>query len=479
MEEAEVLAVKDKIVRGVFALTTRTFILQIIAFISTFILTILLSPSIFGVFFLVSAVISFLAYFSDIGLAAALIQKSSEPRNDELATVFTIQQILVGTIVVIFVFLSPIIAGFFNLNNDGLFLLQALLVSFFLSSLKTIPSILLERKLEFKLLIVPQILETLSFYLVAIILALNGKGIASFAWAAIARGVIGVISIYVISPWRISIGISFQAFRELITFGLPFQANSILALIKDDLMTIFLGKILPLSQVGYIGWAKKWAEVPLRLIMDSVIRVTFPAYARLQKDQKILGRAIEKSLFFLALLTFPATALLIIFIKPFIFIIPKYIKWEPALSSFYFFAVASLAAVFSSPLVNALNAIGKIRITLVLMIMWTVLTWFLVPFFVLIRGFNGVAFAAFIISFTSFLPLIVMKHYVKFQIIKLTYKPFIATLVMILFTYPFLIYFQSFTIVIITFILAVSIYAFFIYFWMRRELTPYIPRFIR
>jgi hypothetical protein len=37
--------------------------------------------------------------------------------------------------------------------------------------------------------------------------------------------------------------------------------HSFLALVKDDLLTVFLGKVLPFAQVGYIDWAKKWAEI--------------------------------------------------------------------------------------------------------------------------------------------------------------------------------------------------------------------------
>lgn len=475
MEEVDFSTVKNKIVRGVFVLTTRTFILQIIAFISTFILTVLLSPSVFGIFFIVSAVISFLSYFSDIGLAAALIQKSKEPTREELVTVFTAQQILVASIVVVAFLLAPTFATIYELEHDGLFLLQALLISFFLSSLKTIPSVLLERKLEFRLLVIPQILETSIFYFIVIILALAGAGVASFAWAAIARGIIGVITIYLISPWQISIGISVSVFKELLSFGLPFQANSLLALVKDDLVTIFLGKILPFSQIGYIGWAKKWAEAPLRLIMDSVVRVTFPVYARLQENKEILGRAIEKSLFFLALFTFSTTALLVLFIRPMVYLIPKYIKWEPAIFSFYLFAFASITASFSSPVVNALNAIGKIKTTLILMIMWTVLTWILVPIFIIFFGFNGVAMAAFAISFTGLLPLSIMRRFVKFRIFSPIYKSFIATLIMAIPTYLLLSLTNNLLFVIISLFIAVGIYGLVTWFWMREEILPYIP----
>lgn len=476
MEEAGFAQVKGKIISGVFALSSRTFILQIIAFAGTFFLTILLSPSIFGVFFVVSAVISFLSYFSDIGLAAALIQKETELTPDDLRTAFTIQQLLVGIIVIVTIVISPKVATFYKLDSSGLFLLQALIVAFFISSLKTIPSIIIERKLDFKLLVIPQILETSTFYLVAIILAFLGEGVKSFAWAAILRGIVGLVSIYLVSPWRMSFGVSRKAAVQLLSFGTPFQANSILALIKDDLITIFLGKILPLSQIGYIGWAKKWAEVFLRLIMDSVIRVTFPAFSRLQKNREILAKAIEKTLFFLALAIFPTTIAFVFYIRPLIALIPRYTKWEPALFSFYLFSFSSVWAAFSSPLVNALNAIGKIKITLILMVIWTVLTWVFVPLFTNLFGFNGVAIASFVISFTSFLPFILMKRVIRFRIIRPISKPMVATIIVALPIYLFLQTHQTITTIIISLAVGVFIYSSITWFWMSDEIAPYLPR---
>jgi len=276
MDKLTIEEIKKKSVKGIVALTSRTFILQIIALGATFLLTIYLTPSVFGIFFVVSAIISFLSYFSDIGLAAALIQKKEELTDDDLTTTFTIQQLLVLPISILAYLFAARIAAFYGLDKDGVMLFQALVISFFFSSLKTIPSVLLERSLKFHILVIPQIAETLGFYVVAVIFAWRGFGISSFTYAVLTRAIIGLILMYIVSPWRIRIGIERTVAKRLLKFGIPFQLNSFLALLKDDLMTVFLGKILPFSQVGYIGWAKKWAEVPLRLIMDSVIRVTFP-----------------------------------------------------------------------------------------------------------------------------------------------------------------------------------------------------------
>ncbi len=430
MEEIDIALIKQRSIRGIFALTSRTFVIQVISFIATFILTIYLTPQVFGIFFVVSAVIAFLSYFSDVGLAAALIQKKDSITNDDLKTTFTIQQGLVISIVLLALLLSVNIGKFYNFGSDGVLLFQALAISFFLSSLKTIPSIILERDLNFQKLVIPQIVETLVFNAVVVYLAINGFGIASFTYAVLARGLSGLIVMYFISPWKVSVGFSKESAKKLLTFGVPFQLNSLLALIKDDLFIAYLGKVLPIAQVGYIGFAQKWAFTPLRLIMDNVIRITFPSFSRLQNEKDVLTKAIEKSIFATSFLIFPALFGLVILSPYFVNLIPKYLKWEPALLSLAFFSMNAALSSISTPLTNALNAIGKIKITLYLMVFWTIATWVMTPLFIVMYGFNGVSFASALISLSVVIVIYLVRRYVKFDIFKATIYPLVSSIVM-------------------------------------------------
>lgn len=415
MEEIDIAVVVQRSIHGIFALVSRTLFIQIVSFVVNFLLTIYLSPTIFGVYFVVTAVIAFLSYFSDIGLAAALIQKKEPLTKEDLTTTFTIQQVLVITSCILALIASPFLAKFYNLKTPGLFLLESLIAAFFFSSLKTIPSILLERELKFDKLVIPQIVETLAFNIVALTLAIKGFGIASFSYAVLARGVLGLIAIYIIAPWKVSLGISIPTAKRLLSYGIPFQANSFLALIKDDLLIAYAGKVLPLAQVGYIGFAQKWAYTPLRLIMDNIIRITFPSFSRLQHDAGHLGKAIEKSLFALSFLIFPSLVGLVILAPTFITIIPRYQKWEPATASLIFFAINACFAGISSPLTNVLQALGKIKIALYLMIFWTTATWVLTPLALHIFGYNGFAGVAALISLTSAFVIVLAKRYVAFS----------------------------------------------------------------
>ncbi len=444
MEDLDLLLIKKKARSGILALTSRTALLHLIAFIANFLLSVILLPEIFGVFIVVSAVVSFLTYFSDIGLAAALVQKKESISDDDLKTTFTIQFILVIFIVLISYIFSGNLARFYKLDLAGLWLTRALLIAFFLSSLKTIPSIILERKLDFNKFVIPQIVETLFFYISVVILAFLGWGITSFTVGVLLRAISGVIMIYLLVPWIPRFGLNKESAKKLLHFGIPFQLNSLLALIKDDLLTVYLGKALGFTYVGYIGWAKKWAEMPLRLIMDNVNKVSFPTFSRLQHNKQQIAQVMEKALFFVLLLTIPLVFLGILVINSLVTIIPKYSKWEPALFSFYLFSAGVILASVSSFLTNVIQSLGKVKITLKLMIMWTLFTWLLIPFLIKIYGFNGVSIGMLLISLTSVVTVYITKKLTNFNLTSAFKKPlligFLTSAVMfiikILYPYP-------------------------------------------
>lgn len=422
--------VKRRAVKGVAILTGRNIFIQAITFVSAALLTYFLEPPEYGVFFLVSAVINFLAYFGDIGLAAALIQRRENLTKTDLKTVFTIQQGLVLILLLIVFISTPIFKNFYHLGDEAVYLLWALGISLFLSSLKTIPTVLMERKLEFDKWVIPQLVETVVFNIVAVYLAWRGYGVGSFTIAVLIRGILGLVITYMIRPWLPGFSFSLSSLKSILKFGIPYQANTLLAMVKDDGMVLFLGGILGPVGVGLLGWAQKWAYSPLRFFMDQVIKVTFPAFSRLQDQKQELSNAVSKSIFFVSLLVFPSLVMLNLLAPSLVLIIPKYIKWDPALMALFLISITSALAAITTPLTNALNAIGKISITFKLMVMWTVATWIFVPFLTLNYGLNGAAFGFMLVGLTSFVALYTVSRYININYFQAVFKPVMATIIM-------------------------------------------------
>lgn len=403
----------------------------LLGLVANLVVTILLSPSIFGMYITVLSLISVLNYFSDIGLAASLIQKKETTEKD-FSTTFTVQQMLTVTLVIIGFFITSTVMEFYKLPPEGTYLYWALLAGFFLSSLKTIPSIFLERKIEFQKIVLVQVIEGTVFYITIIVCAIAKLGLHSFTIAVLLRSIVGVTLIYILSPWTPHFGISQESLKSLLKFGVPFQAGSFLALFKDDLIMLFLGKVVGFTGVGYIGWAKKWAEAPIRIIMDNITKVLFPVISRLQHDKQKIAQLIEKILFFQTAILAPVIFGMALSMEHIVYLIPKYGKWLPALPLFYLFCLSAFLASFSSPLLNLINALGYAKIPLFFMIIWTVVTWLLTPTLTFFFSYFGFPMTVALISITSVFVVTVAKKYVQFRFIHSIYKPFLSALMMVL-----------------------------------------------
>lgn len=421
--------VKNKAVRGILALTSRTIFLQLVNGLALFFLGMFLSPGTIGVYIVVSAVIRIFNLFTDVGLGAALIQKKGELDKDDLRVAFTVQEILVITLVVIGLLISPFVASHANLDSSGIFLYQILLVVLFISSLKVIPSVLLERKLAFERQIFPQIVEAIIFDVLVVYLAYKGLGVTSYSWAILASALAGLPIYYLVSPWRISVHFSWKKVKELFSYGLAYQGKSFLAVIKDDLLTFFLSGLVGTSGVGLWGTAQRWAYFPYRFIVDSVTKVTFPAYSRVQEDYSALRSGIEKSMFMVSLVMFPTLVLASISVDPLIHIIPRYMKWEPALISFYFLAAQSAVAALTNILVNVLDATGRVKTTLGLMVGWIIGTWVLTLIFVMKYGFTGISMAAFVVSLSIIAVIYLVKKVVDFSFFANIWRQAVASVI--------------------------------------------------
>lgn len=421
--EISLETVKERSVKGIITLTGRTLVLNVISLIAQGLLWAYLSPDEFGVFFVVSAIVNFLVYFSDIGLAAALIQKKEKPDEGDLRTTFTIQQILVIVIIGIVFALTPFFKAKYSLDPSGQMLLYALCASLLMSSLKSIPSVLLERKLEFGKLVLPQVVEQLVYNIVLVFMAMKGFGLTSFTVAVLVRGVVGLAAIYALQPWKPGIAFSRKSLSGLLKFGLPYQVNSLLATLKDDGMTLVLGGILGTAGIGILGTAQRLSQYPLRFFMDNVTRVTFPAFSRMQDEKENLARVVTRSIFFICFLVFPAIVGLVILAPILVRVIPKYDKWTPALIPLTIVSVNVLFASFSTQITNLLNAIGKIKITFFLMIMWTGLTWALVPLLAAKFGVTGAAIGYAVVGVSSGIGVYIAKKYVNFSVNHSIVKP--------------------------------------------------------
>jgi O-antigen/teichoic acid export membrane protein len=182
----------------------------------------------------------------------------------------------------------------------------------------------------------------------------------------------------------------FDAVKELIRFGIPYQGSAILSFLKDAVTPLFVGAYVGAAGVGYINWAREFALTPL-VLSQSFGKVAFPAFSRLQHERDLLKEAIERSLRMMTLVMVPITAILMA-LAPGIIKTVFTDKWMPAINAYYFYCTSPFVIGIVLPLYSGILALGKSGILMKMAILLLFLEWGLGVPFVLAFGFNGIAF---------------------------------------------------------------------------------------
>jgi O-antigen/teichoic acid export membrane protein len=86
----------------------------------------------------------------------------------------------------------------------------------------------------------------------------------------------------------------------------------------------------------------------------------------------------------------------------------KSAKWLPALPTLLLFLAGAFPIIITTTYTNALYALGKPKVVLSLMLIYTILTWVLGAPLIYKFGFVGIAMAGLIITYTT-LPIVVWQ----------------------------------------------------------------------
>jgi O-antigen/teichoic acid export membrane protein len=365
--------VKRKAVRGGFSLLIRQGLGHLIVVFGNIVLARLLVPEDFGIYAVVMLVATFLTLFGDVGLGASLIQRKEEPSLEDWRTVFTFQQILVVTFVLIIFFAAPLIRDYYEWSSSTPWFIRVTALSLMITSFRTIPAARLERDVEFKRLALVELIEILLFQGTAVLSALLGFGAWSFVLGLLARSIGGTGLIYWMAPWPIGWKWDWTRTRSLMRFGLPYQGVGVVSFVKDSINPVLIGKLLGPAAVGYVNWAGTVSVYPV-IALGSFVRLFFPTFSRLQSDPPALAAALERVLRWNNLIAFGLFALLLSQAEE-ITVLVFGEKWLPGLNLLYLLSFANFFVASGWPLMALLNAVGKSHINFTFAMIWMVCTW--------------------------------------------------------------------------------------------------------
>jgi O-antigen/teichoic acid export membrane protein len=354
--------------QGIKLLMGRQFILQILTFAGGVVLARVLGPAQFGLYAIASFLVAAFALFGDFGLAPSLIQRKEQLTDSDLSVAFTLQQILTTTIVVILLIFAPWLAHFYpKAPPETVWIVRALAFNLFLTSWRTMSALQLERRLDYQRLAKIEVVESLTYQGMAVLLAVTGHGVWSYVDAIFVSSILGTLLVYGASPWKIRFSFDRRVAEGILRFGVPFQLQSIVNSVGGWVTPILVGSLIGPQAVGYLTWASSNGKKPLVLV-DNVMRVAFPHFSRLQDDADEVQRTIVRYLTWLLLPSGLWFAVIVVSGPSLIDLIYTP-KWLPAATALALCAGALSMDVMSWVVGVSLNSIGKVAfVTKVVMV---------------------------------------------------------------------------------------------------------------
>ena len=390
-------------------------------FLTTLILAQILSPDDFGLISMTFVVIGFINIFKDLGTSAAIIQR--ETVSDELvSSVFWINILFGGFASIILFLLAGPISLFYEEPRIFSFI-QVLSISFFIASFGIMHQTLLQRKLDFFRLAIVEITAVLLASSLGIGAAFSGWG----AWSLVVQSVTVVtvtsIMLWFFSEWRPALQLDWMEVYSVSSYSLNLTGFSIFNYFARNMDYILIGKFLGSEALGFYTIAYQLVLYPVQIIGVIMNRVTFPIYAKLQKDLAEFRSFYLSVTSLIAFLSFPFMLSLVPLAEPFIIGFLGE-KWEQSIVIIQILALVGVfqsVATISGGIYQAMGRTG-------LMFVWGLISGILrtVAFVVGLRwGIWGVAVGYAISTLILALP----GLYLPFSLIDLTLRRYFYGLI--------------------------------------------------
>lgn len=259
---------------GVAAVGLRQMAIRAIGLGGTVVLARLLTPRDFGAVAFGTALVMVFGFAADAGIGAGLIRGRHVPEREDLGAFLGLQV----AISLVCVALTAIVA--LPLGQVGR-VTTLMVLSIPIAAFRSPAVVVFERDLRYQRLVLVELAETVVFYCWAIATVLIGWGVWGLASATPVRATFGALLLNILSPAGfVRPLLSWKRVRNLLGFGVQYQAVAAVGLIRDQGLNVGIAAIAGVAVLGLWSLAYRILQLPF-LLFDSVWRVSFPAMSRL------------------------------------------------------------------------------------------------------------------------------------------------------------------------------------------------------
>lgn len=361
---------------------------QAVTWVSTIVVARLLTPQDYGIVSMASVYLGIVALLSEFGLGSAIVMLPT--MSAEQIAQINLASVMIGSAAFgVSLLLAGQIGAFFHAADLPL-VLRVMSLGFLISSFRSVPAALLQKRFEFKRLALIDGVQALVVSSCAMVLAFLGCRY----WTLVAGNLLGITMGTVAVLFFRRCGFSWPRLGPL-RHAFSFSGQLLVArcawYINSNSDFAVAGRVLGKTALGAYTLAWTLASVPVEKVSAIVFSVTPAYFAAAQRDFATLRRYLLLLSEGVALITFPATLGLALVAPEFVRVVIGS-KWEAAILPLQILGAYSTVRSLSPILPQILGVTGDIGFT-----MWNSIgaaIFFPIAFYLGSRwGINGIAAA--------------------------------------------------------------------------------------
>ena len=326
--------------------------------ISAVVLARLLSPSDYGVIFMVGSLVGLLSVFKDFGLSMGTIQ-SKEINHEQISILFWVNVAVSVVLCCTGIVCAPFLSDFYN-NPSVLLATIALSLAFIPNGLTIQHQALLKRRMRYFSLAIAEIVSQLCSVMVAIVAALCGAGFWALVYMQLSYAISYMIIVWIATAWVPGLPARATGASSILSFGSYLSLFGGVNYFLRNADNILIGRYWGEVALGFYGKAYELLMLPIQSIASPLGNVCIPVLCRLQDQPEKHGRCYSHFMAVLFLCTMPIVMLCNIHAREMIAIVlgPQ---WIEAGEIFYYLSFGSVAQIVCSTAGWLYVSLGRAR----------------------------------------------------------------------------------------------------------------------
>lgn len=336
---------------------------QLVSFVVQIILARLLSAEDYSVVGIISIFFAFCTVLINGGLNTALIQKKDADIED-YSTVLHVSMLLAGVLFVVMYFASPWIADLYD-KEILVPAIRIMSLTFFINAFTSVLGAYVSSNLQFKKSFFATLAGSVVSAVVGIGMAMKGFG----PWALIAQqmtnAACNAVTLYYMARLKFVFRISWERFKQLFGYGSKIFVTSLISVAYDEINPLIIGLKFTTADLAYYTKGRSFPGLVNSSVNDTLSAVLFPVLAKVQDSMDDVLSVTRRYIRVSSYIVFPAMVGLFAVAESFVAGVLTE-KWLPIVPYIRIFSFTYMFNIIQMGNLQAIKAIGRSDITLLL-----------------------------------------------------------------------------------------------------------------